>query len=147
MSIIIDRIVFYFFFCILVLKYVFHAWMPDGGIVYPAKQYICPESFDEVVVIVWMYGNTQLGLLLFMMFSNIQKSILIYGALSLIHIVTINLLWEHVKFKPYPPNPEVGMRPGGYLWYIEAIVYCVYLLYYLFCNFVVGDCSSSKKIK
>ena len=128
-----DRTFLALFTIILLARYIPHAWHPDGGLTV-ARQYFCSESRDAAVVIIFMYGNTQLGLLLHDLISlydnhRVRLSNHIHGILSLIHVFVVNVAWDHIKAHPYPETPKEGLRPGGYLWYVEAVIYLLYLVY------------------
>ncbi len=128
------------------LRAYFHAWVPDGG-AQVANQPICNERFWEpgnradpnkmhgpVVVILFMYGNAQLGLFIHDIISlkrneRIKECIYIHGFLATLHVICINFFWDFLKGHPYPSNPEdTGLRPGGKLWYIETGLFALFLM-------------------
>ncbi len=104
---------------------------------------------DIIILILFMYGNTQIGLIFHNLYALISKnndlinfSINVNCMTSLFHIIMINYLWKYVKELEYPKEPEnpgiIGdfflYRPGAYLWYVETII-C--LLYYLNLNILI----------
>jgi len=128
-----SHLVLYSLSIILFLRHIAHAWHPDGGISV-ARQYVCPESINVTVGVIFMYGNTQLGLLIHDIYSlynhdRINLCIHIHGLIATIHILVINILWTYIKSYPYPELPAEGLRPGGKLWYVEVVIYAVYLLF------------------
>ena len=128
----IDRPVLILLSVILFLRHLWHAWAPDGGLA-KANQSFCAESLDVVTTILFMYGNTQLGLLLHDILAlvrneRVKEAIHIHGFLATLHVFVVNVAWDHIKPMPYPTNPSEGMRPGGYLWYVEVAIYGVFVL-------------------
>lgn len=120
------------FSIILFARHLWHAWAPDGGLG-RANQPMCAESLDVVTTILFMYGNTQLGLFIHDVLALIRNervldAIHIHGFLAVLHVIVVNVAWDHIKPMPYPANPDVGMRPGGYLWYIEVGLYFTFLV-------------------
>lgn len=131
-----NRVFLFLFSVILFARHLWHAWAPDGGLG-RANQPMCAESLDVVTTILFMYGNTQLGLLLHDILALVRnKSVLnaihIHGFLAILHIIVVNVAWEYIKPLPYPASPKEGLRPGGYLWYIEAALYVVFLILQVF---------------
>jgi hypothetical protein len=118
-------------------------FLKDGGFEKPMGENLKNGNGSIVILILFMYGNTQTGLLfhnLYSLISNnnnlINFSIYVHGVLSLFHIIMINYLWKYMKLLPYPDipkNPGIGnnlflYRPGAYLWYVETIICFLYCL-------------------
>jgi hypothetical protein len=107
-----------------------------------AKSEVKIENGKIIILILFMYGNTQIGLIFHNLYALISKnndlinfSINVHCMISLFHIIMINYLWKY-KALPYPDIPEnpgiIGdlflYRPGAYLWYVETIICSLYYL-------------------
>ncbi len=86
------------------------------------------------MVILFMYGNAQLGLFIHDVLSlarneRVAECIHIHGFIATLHIICINFFWRFLKGHEYPPNPQdTGMRPGNYMWYMESGLYFLFLI-------------------
>lgn len=127
-----NRVFLLLFSVVVFARHLWHAWVPDGGLG-RANQPMCAESLDVVTTILFMYGNTQLGMFIHDVLALVRNervldAIHVHGFLAVLHVFVVYVLWDHIKPMPYPALPTEGLRPGGYLWYIEVGLYVVFLI-------------------
>jgi len=121
---------------LLLLKAAFHAYKPDGGAGTPGGVDLDLGNGGVILVITFMYGNTQFGLLMHNLISLYNKEntkmiqcINVHAFIAGCHILVVNVLWDSIKSLPYPTTANDRTRPGGYIWYFEfAICIAYYVL-------------------
>lgn len=129
-----DKCILVVLFAILTLRMATHAILPDGSSQSIARFDLSKGNAEYIVYFFWVYGLTQIGLLLhnayaFMSANSklIRESIYIQTFLSFNHLLMINFLWPLTKSYPFPLDKS-NNRPGAWLWYTELLISGGYLL-------------------
>lgn len=141
-----DKVVLGVLFLILALRMATHALLPDGSSQSIARFDLEKGNAEYIVYFFWVYGLTQIGLLMhhgYAMLSKntglVREAIIIQTVLSLNHIIMINFLWDSVKDYPFPLDKS-NNRPGAWLWYAELMISGGYLIF----DFVYRSIKPSK---
>lgn len=137
-----DKFILVVLFVVLTLRMATHAILPDGSSQSIARFDLSKGNAEYIVYFFWVYGLTQIGLLLhnayaFMSANSklIRESIYIQTFLSFNHLLMINFLWPITKSYPFPLDKS-NNRPGAWLWYTELFISGSYLLvtYFMLSN-------------
>lgn len=119
---------------ILACKVIAHTLLPDAGIYRYTNVDISKGNVSGLMLILWMFGNTQLGLLLYELsslfsgsYDRIRFAISTRMKLSFAQLVAVYFLWDYVKLYPLPEELR-KYKPGNYLWHLEFLLSFSYLV-------------------
>lgn len=120
---------------ILFCKVLVHMMLPDGGIYRYTNVDIEKGNVSGLMLVLWMFGNTQFGLLMYEtlalcsgVYDRIRFAISTRMKLALVQLVTVYFLWDYIKSYPLPE--DLGKyKPGNYLWHFEFLFSLFYLVF------------------
>lgn len=125
----------WFLFVVLFLRMLTHVVLVDGCANSTARFDLSRGNADWIVYYFCVYGNYQIAILLFDLYSLVSKCekrmlecITVHTILSTVHLLMIHFLWDYFKEYKFPFD-ESHKRPGAKLFYVECPLSILYLAY------------------
>ena len=118
-----------------------HLCVTDGGLYRYTNVDLTQGNVSQMLLVLVMFGNTQLGLLLYNFlalysgsYDRIRYAISVHMKIALIHLLAIHFFWGYIKSYPLPSGLS-EYKPGYWFWHVEFVLSFFYLVMSRFTTF------------
>ena len=105
----------------------------DGGLYRYTNVDTSKGNASGLLLVLWMFGNTQLGLLLYNgmalasgSYDRVRFAISVHMKIALMQLLMVHYCWNFVKSYPLPSELST-YKPGYWLWHVEFFLSLFYL--------------------